>query len=134
MVASSTARVIGDSFQTSCPAAGTGVSRLLIDVDPLCNVHLPRWLATPGMGAEKIAQFYDDPAKQAADTRASNLADYRRSLTIETGLAWQLHRRKIYARRRLVALIDKASPQWAARLRALRSGKTWTAGKLGARG
>jgi 2-polyprenyl-6-methoxyphenol hydroxylase-like FAD-dependent oxidoreductase len=48
--------LIGDSFQTSCPAAGTGVSRLLTDVDRLCNVHLPHWFKTPGMTASKLAQ------------------------------------------------------------------------------
>ncbi|MGN6548561.1 MAG: FAD-dependent oxidoreductase [Pararhizobium sp.] len=47
--------VIGDAFQTSCPAAGTGVSRLLTDVERLCTVHVPAWLATPGMAADKIA-------------------------------------------------------------------------------
>jgi 2-polyprenyl-6-methoxyphenol hydroxylase-like FAD-dependent oxidoreductase len=126
--------LVGDSFQTSCPAAGTGVSRLLADVDRLCNVHLPRWLATPGMGADKIGQFYDDPVKRASDRRAAQLADYRRSLTVETGLGWEWHRRGLYARRRLLGWVDQASPQLAARMRALRSGRTWGAGKLGARG
>ena len=52
--------LIGDSFQTSCPAAGTGVSRLLVDVERLCTVHLPEWLKTDGMGTEKISTFYSD--------------------------------------------------------------------------
>jgi 2-polyprenyl-6-methoxyphenol hydroxylase-like FAD-dependent oxidoreductase len=95
----------GDAFQTSCPAAGTGVSRLLSDLDRLCHVHVPRWLATPGMGAEKIAQFYDDPVKQAADARSASLAHYRRALTIETGLRWTLHRQQVRLRRRLLGWI-----------------------------
>jgi len=41
--------LIGDAFQTSCPAAGTGVSRLLTDVHRLCAVHVPRWFASDGM-------------------------------------------------------------------------------------
>jgi hypothetical protein len=48
--------LIGDAFQTSCPAAGTGVSRLLTDVERLCH-HVPQWLASPGMAADKIAAF-----------------------------------------------------------------------------
>jgi 2-polyprenyl-6-methoxyphenol hydroxylase-like FAD-dependent oxidoreductase len=52
--------LIGDAFQTSCPAAGTGIGRLLNDVERLCHVHIPRWLATEGMGVEKIRQFYAD--------------------------------------------------------------------------
>ena len=126
--------LIGDAFQTSCPAAGTGVSRLLADVDRLCNVHLPHWLATPGMNADKIAQFYDDPVKQAADARASRLAHYRRALTIKTGLYWTMRRQQLYLRRRALAWIDQRSPAWAARLAALRTGKRWVAGKLGSHG
>ena len=29
--------LIGDAYQTSCPAAGTGVSRLLTDIERLCT-------------------------------------------------------------------------------------------------
>ncbi|TIS16685.1 MAG: FAD-dependent monooxygenase, partial [Mesorhizobium sp.] len=38
--------LIGDAYQTSCPAAGTGVSRLLTDVERLCMVHVPQWMAS----------------------------------------------------------------------------------------
>ena len=59
--------LVGDAFATSCPAAGTGARKVLVDVERLCNVHIPRWLATPGMGEAKIAAFYDDPVKLACD-------------------------------------------------------------------
>jgi 2-polyprenyl-6-methoxyphenol hydroxylase-like FAD-dependent oxidoreductase len=97
----------GDAFQTSCPAAGTGVSRLLSDLDRLCHVHVPRWLATRGMGADKIAQFYDDPVKQAADSRSAGLARYRRALTIESGMRWTAHRKQLYLRRRVLGWIKR---------------------------
>lgn len=113
--------LIGDAFQTSCPAAGTGVSRLLADVEQLCTVHIPRWLATSGMGVDKIAQFYDDPVKQAADARSARLAAYRRSLTVDDSLSWELHRRHVVLRRRMMAWLDKVSPLLSARLRALRA-------------
>jgi 2-polyprenyl-6-methoxyphenol hydroxylase-like FAD-dependent oxidoreductase len=103
--------LIGDAFQTSCPAAGTGVSRLLVDVDRLCNGHIPGWLATPGMGADKIARFYADPAKRAADLKASRAAEYRRSLTVDTGLGWELHRRQVHLRRRTLGWVaDRLRP------------------------
>jgi len=92
--------LIGDAFQTSCPAAGTGVSRLLRDVERLRH-YVPQWLASPAMPAAKIAQFYDDPLKQASDRRATNLAYYRRSLTTDTGLRWRAHRQQVYVRRRI---------------------------------
>ena len=46
--------LIGDAFQTNCPAAGTGVARLLVDVDRLCTEYAPRWLASAGMGLSLI--------------------------------------------------------------------------------
>jgi 2-polyprenyl-6-methoxyphenol hydroxylase-like FAD-dependent oxidoreductase len=112
--------LIGDAFQTSCPAAGTGVTRLLTDVDRLCNAHLPQWLATPGMDKEKIARFYADPSKRAADASAMRLAGYRRALTIDPSLGWALYRRQHFMRRRLIGLIDRLSPGWTARLKAYR--------------
>ena len=59
--------LVGDAYATSCPAAGTGARKVLVDVERLCNVHIPRWLATPGMGETKIAAYYDDPVKRACD-------------------------------------------------------------------
>jgi 2-polyprenyl-6-methoxyphenol hydroxylase-like FAD-dependent oxidoreductase len=97
--------LIGDAFQTSCPAAGTGVSRLLTDVERLCTVHLPAWLASPGMGRDKIVEFYHDPAKQAADRRALGLAHYRRSLTVDTSLRWAVQRRHALVRRRVLGWV-----------------------------
>lgn len=113
--------VIGDAYQTSCPAAGTGVSRLLTDVERLCTVHIPRWMKTSGMPAAKIAAFYDDANKQAVDRRALQLAEYRRSLTVATDLRWRAHRLMLLSRRRLVDSIDRNAPALGATLRLLRS-------------
>jgi 2-polyprenyl-6-methoxyphenol hydroxylase-like FAD-dependent oxidoreductase len=99
--------LIGDAFQTSCPAAGTGVSRLLTDVHQLCRVHLPRWLASGGMESRKIAQFYADPVKQRADGRSTRLAHYRRSLTIDDSLRWKVHRGRAYLRRRVLGWVKE---------------------------
>ena len=93
--------LVGDAFQTSCPAAGTGVTRLLTDVDRLCNRYVPRWLATPGMARSKIAEFYADPVKRKADAHASRLADYRRALTVDGGVAGNLRRQQAFLRRRV---------------------------------
>jgi 2-polyprenyl-6-methoxyphenol hydroxylase-like FAD-dependent oxidoreductase len=84
--------LVGDAFATSCPAAGTGVNKVFTDVERLCNVHIPRWFATPGMGAEKIAAFYDDPVKQACDADSAARAFYVRSLSIDTRILWQARR------------------------------------------
>jgi 2-polyprenyl-6-methoxyphenol hydroxylase-like FAD-dependent oxidoreductase len=80
--------LIGDAFSTSCPTAGTGTGKVFTDVERLCNVYIPRWFATPGMGAEKIAQFYADPVRAAYHAHAAHKAFHLRSLTIEPGLKW----------------------------------------------
>ena len=45
----------------------------MTDVDQLCSIHIPRWLETPGMAADKISAFYDDPVKIAADENGMKL-------------------------------------------------------------
>ncbi len=76
----------------TCPAAGTGTGKVFTDVERLCNVHIPRWLATEGMGEEKTGAFYDDPIKRAYDTHSAAKAYYLRSLSIEAGLSWRARR------------------------------------------
>jgi hypothetical protein len=100
--------LIGDAFQTSCPAAGTGITRLLTDIERLL-VHVPGWLSTPGMGAAKIAAFYADPDKSACDAHALHVANYMRAAATEGGLRWNLHRRRVRLQRRL--------RDWRARVR-----------------
>ncbi len=78
--------LVGDAFATSCPAAGTGAGKAFMDVERLCHVHIPQWLATPGMGQEKIAAFYDDPVKRAYDAACTKKAYWLRSFSIDRGL------------------------------------------------
>ena len=82
----------GDAFSTSCPAAGTGTTKVFTDVGRLCNVYIPQWLATEGMDAQKIAQFYDDPEKQACEARCRAKAYHLRSLSTDNSLAWRAQR------------------------------------------
>jgi 2-polyprenyl-6-methoxyphenol hydroxylase-like FAD-dependent oxidoreductase len=84
--------LIGDAFATSCPAAGTGAHKVFTDVERLCNVHIPRWLASPGMGEEKIAAFYDDPVKRACDAASTAKAYHLRSYSIDPGMSWAARR------------------------------------------
>lgn len=85
--------LVGDAFATSCPAAGTGARKALNDVERLCNVHIPRWLATPGMDASKIASFYDDPVKRACDEASLAKAFDLRSFSLDPSWRWQMKRR-----------------------------------------
>lgn len=84
--------LIGDAFQGICPITGTGIDKVLVDVERLCSVHVPRWLATPGMGLEKIGAFYDDPVKVERDRSALKLSLDARSIRTERSLYWRLRR------------------------------------------
>jgi 2-polyprenyl-6-methoxyphenol hydroxylase-like FAD-dependent oxidoreductase len=93
--------LLGDAFHAPCPASGTGMTRILNDIEQLTRVHLPAWLATPGMGREKIAEFYDDPVKRQVD-RASLLRSLNgRSSAIDTSPWWTVRRRVGAMRRKM---------------------------------
>jgi 2-polyprenyl-6-methoxyphenol hydroxylase-like FAD-dependent oxidoreductase len=84
--------LIGDAFSTSCPAAGTGARKAMMDAERLCHSHVPQWLATPGMGADKIAAFYNDPEKRACDDFCHDKAFSLRSFSTDPSLAWRARR------------------------------------------
>ncbi|MBR0900659.1 FAD-dependent monooxygenase [Bradyrhizobium tropiciagri] len=85
--------LVGDAFASSCPAAGTGAGKVFTDVERLCNVHIPNWLASPGMAVNKIEQFYDDPVKREYDETSKSWAYRLRSMSIEEGISWRIQRR-----------------------------------------
>lgn len=91
--------LVGDAFATSCPAGGTGTSKVFTDVERLCNVYIPEWLESDGMGEEKIATFYRDPVKLACDMASSAKAYQLKSISIDNGLIWHLHRWARFAAR-----------------------------------
>ena len=99
--------LIGDAFQTSCPAAGTGIGRLLNDIDRLCNWYIPKWLMTSGMDVTKTDQFYGDLLKRRCDAEALRVADYRRSFTTNTGLVWKIHRGRVAVQNQLILLAQR---------------------------
>lgn len=100
--------LIGDAYQSSCPAVGSGIGRILTDVEALSRL-VPAWLATPGMGPGKIQQFYGDPAKCRFDARAVRDAMFRRALCTETGWRWRAYRAQYYYRRRTLGIISRAA-------------------------
>ena len=84
--------LVGDAFEATCPVTGTGTDKVFTDVARLCSVHIPRWLATDGMDAGKIAAFYDDPVKKACDAWSAAKAHNFRSVTIGAGPYWYAQR------------------------------------------
>jgi 2-polyprenyl-6-methoxyphenol hydroxylase-like FAD-dependent oxidoreductase len=88
--------LIGDSSQSVCPATGSGLSKVLTDVDVLCRTWLPQWLATPGMPATKIASYYADERKIAVDRDSLANAEYRRRVSTDDSWRWRIHRQRSY--------------------------------------
>ncbi|MGI8527435.1 MAG: FAD-dependent oxidoreductase [Pseudolabrys sp.] len=84
--------LVGDAYATACPASGTGASKGISDVARLCNVHVPAWLATPGMTADKIAAFYADPLKVRTDAHSLETSLFARRLAVAPGLQWTAYR------------------------------------------
>ena len=84
--------LVGDAFASPCPGSGTGTDKVFTDVTQLCNVHIPNWLATPGMNESKICEFYDDPVKQECDAWAEDQARTLRAVTLENSLFWRAQR------------------------------------------
>ena len=84
--------LLGDAFQTSCPSSGTGVTRILNDVERLTQVHIPAWFASPGIDAGKIGRFYADSVKQAVDNDAMRRSLRARRATLGTTPHWRARR------------------------------------------
>jgi 2-polyprenyl-6-methoxyphenol hydroxylase-like FAD-dependent oxidoreductase len=101
--------VIGDAFANSCPAAGTGAGKAIIDADQLCNIYIPEWLKTAGMGTEKLMQFYGDTDKVAWDDHSHDQAFDVRTLTLDPGLATEARRWARFAAHLGAGLVKRAA-------------------------
>ena len=84
--------LVGDAFSTSCPAAGTGARKVFVDVERLCHVYIPQWLAKPGMDTAKIAGFYADPEKQACEAFCIDKARGLKAFSTDRSLPWAARR------------------------------------------
>ncbi len=103
--------LVGDAFSTSCPAAGTGCNKVLTDVERLCNVYIPQWLETPGMGEDKIRQFYRDPVKQDCEDYCRDLAFWVRSVAVGDTPFWRARRWSKDLLHRMAGLVESLHPR-----------------------
>ena len=95
--------LMGDAFHAPCPASGTGMLRILHDITVLTRDHLPAWLETPGMDRDKIAAFYNDPAKRRLDARSLTSSLRGRGAAVGQGLRWDTWRLLKSVKRALAA-------------------------------
>ena len=91
--------LIGDAYQSSCPAVGSGINRILSDVATLSRLA-PEWFASPGMGADKIGRFYADQMKCQVDEKALCDARSRRELCLNASWDWRARRSLRFQARR----------------------------------
>ena len=84
--------LIGDAFATCCPVPGIGIQKVFTDVEQLTRHHIPAWFGSPGMGADKIGTYYDDPVKLECDARGLAASRYARSLATSPGIRWVARR------------------------------------------
>ncbi|MBE7217424.1 MAG: FAD-dependent monooxygenase [Caulobacteraceae bacterium] len=116
--------LLGDAAHAPCPASGTGMLRILTDVEALADRCLPAWLATPGMGADKIAGFYADPAKRRCEAASLRSSLRGRAKATSAAPAWRLRRAasRLRGARALQATASAISGAWAGRMRRSASG------------
>jgi 2-polyprenyl-6-methoxyphenol hydroxylase-like FAD-dependent oxidoreductase len=96
--------LVGDAFQSTCPATASGLGKALTDADVLVHECVPAWLATPGLGIEKVKRYYQDARKLAADRESLETATYFRRMTFEA--------RRTLMRRRLRTFLGLRVRQW----------------------
>ena len=99
--------LVGDACQSVCPATGTGIGKVLTDIDVLCRTHVRTWLETPGMPAAKMASYYNDVRKTACDDTSLRDAEYRRRFITDRSLRWRVHRASSYARIALAGMLQR---------------------------
>ena len=91
--------LIGDAFQTVCPSTGTGLTKVFTDVDVLCRECVPKWLATAGMDASKVGEFYANARKRAVDAHSLGSALTMRRTALDRSLRFRIFRARLNTRR-----------------------------------
>jgi hypothetical protein len=78
------------------------MTRILNDVDRLARLHIPQWLATPGMGRGKIAAFYADPEKRRVDAASVKRSLHGRAVATSQSPYWRVRRSLCLLKRSLM--------------------------------
>ena len=84
--------LVGDAYSTSCPAAGTGVNKVLTDVERLCSVYVPAWLGNETISMDDVAKFYADPVKVHCEEESLQKALWLKRVSTGTSIGWRCWR------------------------------------------
>ena len=55
-------------------------------------MYVPAWLATAGMGVEKIAQYYNDVEKRCSDAHSYRTSVFAKRAALGQGMMWTAFR------------------------------------------
>jgi 2-polyprenyl-6-methoxyphenol hydroxylase-like FAD-dependent oxidoreductase len=99
--------LIGDAYFNPCPIPGTGIGKVLVDVERLCTVHVPHWLSQPAIDRAMVQSFYDDPVKRASDGACRRANAYARDIGTRTELPWVARRGRNYIGRHIFHAIGR---------------------------
>jgi 2-polyprenyl-6-methoxyphenol hydroxylase-like FAD-dependent oxidoreductase len=86
---------IGDAHQSVCPSTGTGLSKVITDVEILLDCAAA-WLQADRVTGEQLSDFYLHPRKVTTDERSLRKARYRRQVSTDPSLRWRLHRGRVH--------------------------------------
>lgn len=100
--------LVGDACQTTCPIPGTGIGKVLTDVDRLCLAYVPLWLAGRRIDCESVAAFYADPVKRASDEASLRASLYARAIATQNGPAWVARRGRNFVGRHVLHAVHEA--------------------------
>jgi 2-polyprenyl-6-methoxyphenol hydroxylase-like FAD-dependent oxidoreductase len=78
--------LVGDAYSTSCPAAGTGVNKVLTDVHRLCSTYVPAWFGKETIESADVADFYADPVKVQCESDSLQKALWLRRVSTGTSM------------------------------------------------
>lgn len=94
--------LLGDAFHAPCPASGTGMLRILNDIDVLTADCIPAWTRSPDARPARTAQFYRHARKRRIDRISLHKSRTGRANALETSLVWRARRsaRRLLAARR----------------------------------
>ena len=106
--------LIGDARRTSCPASGTGISRILGDVTRLVEIYMPEWLDGDRISATDVAKFYADPELEKQDRHFLRRSVSGRETACNTSLIWR-GRRALQALKRGLGQPGRASESASSR-------------------
>lgn len=83
--------LLGDAYQCACPASGTGITKLLTDVNILAEL-IPKWLLDKQSRENYLSEYYNHPRKISCDAESIQFSEYLYRRGTAKSLRWRIER------------------------------------------